>query len=307
MKKFLLFVLGISFCIFLVFISFEFFLRSIPNDFTTKIHYLNKNKENIEVLTLGSSHTFVGVDSKYLELPSHNLAYSSQTLDLDELIFDRYKNQLPNLKTVIIPVSYFSYVLALEDGTSVHKIKNYNIYYQLHSHTFLLNNQFEILHQSINDNLSDIKLFKTDSDFKITVDSTGFINKRYIKGDLDWEESARHAVKNHSKDMNDALNKTRVIQNTKSLENIVAWCYNNRIKVILVSSPTTNSYLEKLDKKQFDHWRITTTYITEKYSNTIWLNYLQNNSYFTDEDFQNADHLNANGAIKMTKLINQYL
>ena len=126
MKKIALIVLSLSFCFFVPLISIEFFLRAIPNDFNEKSYYFHRNKEKIEVLILGSSHTFVGVDPNALSKPAFSLAYSSQTLDLDELIFDRVKNELPNLKTVIIPVSYFSYPLVLEDGTSHQKIKNYN-------------------------------------------------------------------------------------------------------------------------------------------------------------------------------------
>lgn len=307
MKKLLLFVLGISFCFFLVTISFEYFLRAIPNDFKTKQYHLRKNKENIEVLILGSSHTFVGVDPKYFEKPAFNLAYSSQTLDLDEKLFNRYKNQLTQLKTVIIPVSYFSYVLALEDGTSTYKIKNYNIYYQLYSHTFKIENQLEIPHQSFDKNLADLEFFKSDPDFKITIDSTGYINKRYIKSNLDWQESAIHAVNNHSKNMDDILTKLRMNQNQKSLENIISWCEENQIKVILVSSPTTDAYVKKLNAKQFNHWRMTTHAISKKYQNVIWLNFLENNELFTLDDFQNADHLNENGAEKMSIILNQYL
>lgn len=307
MKKVLIVVLGISFCFLFLITSFEYFLRAIPNDFNTKQFFLNKNRDNIQVLILGSSHAFVGINPNELDQKAFNLAYSSQTLDLDEKLFNRYKNELPQLKTVIIPVSYFSYVLALEDGTSNYKIKDYNIYYGLFSHTFQLKNQFEIFFQSIDKNLIDLKRFNKSFNGKITIDSTGFINKRYIKPNLDWEESAIHATNSHSKNMNENLTQKRIIQNQKSLENIIAWCQKNQVQVILVSSPTTDAYVQKLDMEQFDHWRKTTKYITDKYSNVIWLNFLENNQSFTKDDFQNADHLSEKGAAKMTRLINQYL
>lgn len=307
MKKILLYVLGISFCFLFVFISFEYFLRSIPNDFNTKQYYLNKNRKNIEVLILGSSHTFVGVNPVFLDKPSINLAYSSQTLDLDLQLFNRFKNRIPNLSTLIIPVSYFSYVLALEDTNVADKIKNYNIYYQLYSKNFLLKNQSEVLHQSLNENYIDFKNFMRDSDSKITIDSTGHINKRYIKYNLDWDESATHAAKNHTKNIHDKLIQQRISENRQALDDIITWCKYNHIKVILVSSPTTNAYIKKLNKEQYNHWRKTTKELATKYSNVIWLNYLDDNHLFQKEDFQNADHLNVKGAIKMTKLINQYL
>lgn len=307
MKKVLIVVLGISFCFLFLITSFEYFLRAIPNDFNTKQFFLNKNRDNIQVLILGSSHAFVGINPNELDQKAFNLAYSSQTLDLDEKLFNRYKNELPQLKNVIIPVSYFSYVLALEDGNAANKIKNYNVYYHLYSHTFRLNNQFEVFHQPLMSNFSDFKDFRSNPTFQLTVDSTGYINKRYIKPNLDWEESAIHATNSHSKNMNENLTQKRIIQNQKSLKNIISWCNDHQVKVILVSTPTTDVYIQNLDSLQYNHWRETTAFISKKYSNVIWLNYLDHNNFFTSDDFQNADHLSEKGAAKMTRLINQYL
>ena len=52
---------------------------------------------------------------------------------------------------------------------------------------------------------------------------------------------------------------------------------------------------------------MTTHAISKKYQNVIWLNFLENNELFTLDDFQNADHLNENGAEKMSIILNQYL
>lgn len=307
MKKLFVFALGLSFCIFFGISSFEFFLRAIPNDFNLKLQNLNQNKNDIEVLILGSSHTYVGVDPNFIDKKAFNLAYSSQTLDLDNLIFNEHKSRLNQLKTVIIPISYFSYALALEDGSSAHKIKNYNIYYQLFSHTIKLENQFEIFHQPFLANYNDLKTYFKNPKFKIAVDQNGFIKKRFVKQNLDWEESAFHAAKNHTLNFGDEQTKIRISQNINALEQIISWCKIHQVKVILVSTPTTNSYLEKLNQEQFIHWKNTTQKIVDDNDEVIWLNFLEDNSKFDVSDFQNADHLNQKGAEKLTRIINSYL
>ena len=307
MKKIALIVLSLSFCFFVPLISIEFFLRAIPNDFNEKLYYLHRNKEKIEVLILGSSHTFVGVNPNLLKQPAFSFANSSQTLDLDELIFDRVKNKLPNLNTVIIPVSYFSYPLVLEDGTSHQKIKNYNIYYNLYSNTHLISNSFEIFHQTPAKNWKQIQRFYQNPRFKVTIDSTGFISKRYVNTKLSWNEKVKNAVKNHSLPMNNPLIQQRMQENTASLTRMLDWCVERNIKVILLSSPADSSYVNQLEKNQFEYWKNTTQRLSSMYNNVIWLNYLEDSSGFSREDFQDPDHLNEKGSQKLTQFINSHL
>ena len=307
MKKIALIVLSLSFCFFVPLISIEFFLRAIPNDFNEKSYYFHRNKEKIEVLILGSSHTFVGVNPNLLKQPAFSLAYSSQTLDLDELIFDRVKNELPNLKTVIIPVSYFSYHLVLEDGTSHQKIKNYNIYYNLYSNTHLISNSFEVFHQKPAKNWNEIQRFYQNPRFKVTIDSTGFISKRYVNTKLTWNEKVKNAVKSHSLPMYNPLIQQRMQENTAALTRMLDWCVERNIKVILLSSPADSSYVNQLEKHQFEYWKNTTQRLSSMYNNVIWLNYLEDSSGFSREDFQDPDHLNEKGSQKLTQLINSNL
>ena len=45
-------------------------------------------------------------------------------------------------------------------------------------------------------------------------------------------------------------------------------------------------------------------YLAKKYPTTItWLNYLEHNESFDSIDFQDADHLSAQGAEKLSKLV----
>lgn len=307
MKKLFLIITTISFCFFIVLISFEFFLRAIPNDFTHKKYFFNQKKENIETLILGSSHAFVGINPEKLKTNAFSLAYSSQTLDLDEQLFEKYKSDLPQLKTLIIPVSYFSYVLALEDGSSANKIKNYNIYYPIYSHTFLLKNNAEVFHQSLDKNWNKLIRALQNPYFQITVDQNGFIDKRFLNNKLTWNKKVDHAIKNHSKSVNDLLIQQRISQNSASLERIISWCDEKNIKVILVSTPTDKAYLEGLNSEQLRVFEDITQQLTNKYPNVIWLNFLENSSDFMREDFQDPDHLSAKGADKLSEKINFYL
>jgi len=306
MKKGLIFILGLLELLFVCFISFEFALRAIPNDFTRKQHYFNHLKDEVEILILGSSHAYVGINPVYMNQKAFNMAYSSQSIDLDFPLFQQLKNELPHLKTVVLPISYFSYVYALEDGNSASKIKNYNIYYGIYSNTFLLKNQCEVFSQSIHQNWQDLKKAYHYPNYKIFIDSNGF-NQRRLKRKVNWEESAQHAVNNHTQSLNDPLIKNRIADHIQAIEQIIVWCKQQNIKVILLSTPVVPEYHAKVDLDQLAHWHKTTHKLTAKYNHVDWLNYFENDSIFTTQDFQDADHLNLQGAEKLTRLVNQHI
>ena len=133
MRKFLRIILIIFSLVILFLIGSEFLLRKIPNDYNYKANYLSKNGADIETLILGSSHTFYGLNPNYFSTKTFNAGHSSQSLDLDYLVFKKYYKKMNNLKNVIIPISYFSYPFTLNEGKSLDKITNYNIYYNVNT------------------------------------------------------------------------------------------------------------------------------------------------------------------------------
>ncbi|HRB69044.1 MAG TPA: hypothetical protein PLC92_02955, partial [Chitinophagales bacterium] len=79
-------------------ISLELLLRDIPNDYSFKKNYLNTNSNNIEVLFLGSSHIYYGINPEYISQKSFNAAHISQSLNFDLAILEKYKDRWTNLK-----------------------------------------------------------------------------------------------------------------------------------------------------------------------------------------------------------------
>ena len=64
-------------------ILLETFLRQIPNDYTLKREYLDKNSDSVQVLVLGSSHAIHGINPALMNKRSFNAANWSQSLDYD--------------------------------------------------------------------------------------------------------------------------------------------------------------------------------------------------------------------------------
>ena len=94
--------------IFFIAVVAEIFLRKIPNDYRIKKQYFEWHSAEIKVLFLGSSHAYYGINPIYMKESSFNAAYVSQSLEIDYEILNKYKSSLKSLRTIILPVSYFS-------------------------------------------------------------------------------------------------------------------------------------------------------------------------------------------------------
>ena len=86
----------------------ECLLRQIPNVYRFKRNYLDTNSDKVEILFLGNSHSYFGLNPEYTEKRSFNAGHVSQTLDYDLEILKKYENKWENLEFIVIPISYFT-------------------------------------------------------------------------------------------------------------------------------------------------------------------------------------------------------
>ena len=82
----------------LIFIAFEMFYRFVPNNYSVKYSTIPTKYNNTEILIFGNSHTFYGLNPKYFDKPTYNLAHISQTLYFDKLLFDKYIDKFKKYK-----------------------------------------------------------------------------------------------------------------------------------------------------------------------------------------------------------------
>lgn len=295
MKKFLFHLSKIILPILFFFLVLEIAIRKIPNDYQLKKDYLDKNAAEINTLILGSSHTFYGLNPEYFSKKTFNAAYVSQSLDLDYEILKKYDSKLKNLKTVIVPISYFSLFETLDTDVEKWRIKNYVLYYGFENN-YQFTDNFESLNNDIKLNVKKgIKHYFFNQSF-ITSSHLGWgttfnsKNKKTLNGAF---TAKRHTAKNS--DLYD--------DNIKSLYKIIALCKKNNINIVYITTPTDKSYYENLNKIQIEKTIKTITDLVKNNSNCYYLNLL-NSEKFTKEDFYDADHLNEIGAKKLSLLLN---
>ena len=87
----------------MIFIGFvEYFYRIMPNNYSVKNSNIIRQHSKIETLLLGDSHCFYGLNPYYFKKKTFNLSNVSQTLYFDQLLFEKYYNNLPNLHYLVL-------------------------------------------------------------------------------------------------------------------------------------------------------------------------------------------------------------
>jgi len=104
LSKFLLFLLPL-----LTLVGYaEVRLRGVANGYGTKRASLERQLDSVEVLVLGSSHAYNGIDPNCLSFRAFNLAYVSQSTYYDTRLIRKYLDRMPRLRLVLVETNYFS-------------------------------------------------------------------------------------------------------------------------------------------------------------------------------------------------------
>ncbi len=298
-KKIIFFSLPLLICAALI----EAALRSIPNDYLFKKQYLDSYSSEIETLILGSSHSFYGLNPDYFSSRTFNAGYIAQSLKYDYEILKKYKDIFYEIKTIILPISYFSLYYDLESDHESWRVKNYILYYDLKSSS-KLKNYSEVLSNKGSTNIKRLINYYISGESNISCTASGYGKINNFAETVGLIETGKIAAKRHTK--NNIYSKANVKifnQNILILNSILDLCKERNIKVILFTPPAFHSYIKSLNNEQLNITVKTTKEICSKYNNCIYKNLL-NDENFTELDFYDADHLSERGAEKLSRLIN---
>ena len=109
----------------------EWGLRSIPHQLGYKAAYMERHAPEIEVLSLGLSHAFYGLDFHASKFRGFNLAYHGQPLDRDLELWEKYADRLTSLRAVVISLSCWSTHHRLRKEGEQWRVPFYTINYDL--------------------------------------------------------------------------------------------------------------------------------------------------------------------------------
>lgn len=282
---------------------FEYKLKTKPfvSSYAAKKYFLEQQLDSIEILILGSSQTFNGVNPACFAKRTFNLANVSQTLYYDKRLTLQYLPKLTKLKTVFINIGYFSLFYQLfdikENWRDFYYLQHFGIkYYELNP--FFLNNYSAFaLYQPMHSVKLAFTKFEDETAKEILSDG---YQPKYI------QEAINDSLGKERVDVHNAENFTNRRKEIETdLEDFVKQLSEKNIQVVFVTTPVYSSYSKFCDKKIIDANSEFINLLCEKYKYN-YLNFFED-TRFTKDDFFDNDHLQNNGAIKLSKIISDTL
>lgn len=278
----------------------EVLLREIPNRYNLQHDYLLHHGSEVETLLLGSSHVQYGINPEYLSDPSFNLGNVSQTLEIDYALLKAYEQHLPNLKTVVLRLSYATLFEQLTKGPENWRIKDYELYMKLNlSDDFRY--QSEVLSLPFRQNIKRLYEYYIKAVDPSDFDGLGWGTATSGSQPKPLETIGRSTAKKHT-----ISDDTYIKSNEKLLKELISWCQTKEIRVVLISLPVYKSYYTNLNDSQLYKTLSFGKLMTQEFENCSYINMLDDGRFIKD-DFFDADHLNAKGAKKFSSILNSLL
>ncbi len=295
-KKIIVFLLPLI----LFFGAMEISLRNIPNDYAYKNEYLENFSDEIEILFLGNSHVFYGIDPSYLDYRGFNSSHISQSMKYDYLIYDKFSTQLSELKYLVIPMSYASLFLTLDDGIESWRTVNYTLYYDIQGSN-TLSDHLEVTTSSGRNNAKKIFDYYVLGKDNISCSEFGFGLNYHSSIKRDLDKTGKDAAKRHTN-----ASVENYYKNSNYLEKIISLAETKNVQVILFTPPVYKTYIDNMDKNQLLSMYYKIDELLEEYDHVKYVNYLDS-GLFDNDDYYDADHLNEIGAKKLTELLVEQL
>ena len=304
MKRFILKTLLLLLPVVVLAVSMEYLLRHIPNDYVYKKNYLDKHAGEIQILILGSSETYFGINPDYFSQNTFNAAHVSQTLDFSYEIFNKYQNNLNDLKVIILPITYHTLWDKLASSVESWRVKNYALYYDIDTKSLM--DKSEVLNGKLGINIQRLFDYYVEKKHETYWSGLGW-GTSYKAGDInDLDESGSGRALYHTYDIDSKEKMAIFADNLKILNSFAEFCKRKNAELILITPPTYSTYRENLNKVQLNKMIDTITNFTKEHSNCKYINWHENPD-FTAEDFHDADHLDENGTKKLSEKMVLYI
>ena len=244
MKKFLRHIALFLLPLLIIAVVLEFVAESIPNSYTYKRDYMEQHARDIQVLFLGSSNAYDGLNPCVLP-NAFNLANSSQTLEDDYRLLAKYIDSMDSLQTVIVGLGFHSLAATPEANRRMY----YTIYMDLYSRWPLSRYSFELF---------DLEaLTKKIIKYVVSRDVTrcdslgqriGHTKEAAQTGAEWWNKDVLSLVENDRLEIGHCI--LEIEENMRYLYDIVDLCNAHGVQPVIVQMPVMKEYKRRLPEEQ---------------------------------------------------------
>ncbi len=227
-------------------VGLEIIAESIPNSYTYKREYMEQHGAQIQTLFLGSSNAYDDFDGSVVP-SAFNLANSSQTIEDDYRLLNRYIDSMDSLETVVLGLSYHSLALT----TQANRRMYYTIYMDLYPRWPLNEYSFEVFNLEL--------LLKKIVKYTVSRDITrcdslgqrvGRTREALERGTEFWNRDVEGMVENDHMDVNRLWG--TINTNYRLICEMVDMCNARGVKPVIVLMPVMEEYKRMLPEEQVD-------------------------------------------------------
>lgn len=261
-------------------------LKKIDAPFVFNELYIKKNKldkiNKLEMLALGSSHGAYSFIPEIIQKNSFNLCSTSQDLYYSYQLYKKVSNSHPQLKTIVLFYSVFSSGFEIEK-TNERSICSYFMYLYKIESKFKSN---DLILKA-----KRCKIYRKPQNVFEKIDNGFLYHKNNTLDGFDVNERVnRHLRENKRK--NDQI--TYLIQ-------LINDCNKNEQRLVIVLPPVRKDYKQLVPSNAFDK-----LFELEKQYHFKFIDFF-NSNLFDNNDFFDCDHVNLNGAVKLSNHLKDYL
>lgn len=300
MKKFVKHTVLFFIPVILGYLAVEYTTRQLPMGFKDLSRYYEENKTEFEVLVLGSSQIKDAINPELLQIPTLNLGSGNQHHDTDFKILKGLLPHIPNLKTVVLEVSYSHFELP-HNGKDFWKNAVYYEYYGVNAFERRTWFKDRLVYLSNPQFFSERLL----GHYKGTDPPAGFskygfdtLNYGGRFQDLNYSEEkiAKTKFRLNYKE------RPEVFQNNAALFNeMLDFLKEKELNVIICSVPMYKTFLSARNPNILRRRDSILSRIEQDYSNVRMFRKEEDTVRFKVKDYWNQSHLNPDGAKKFTE------
>lgn len=282
----------------------EIRLRGQSNSYSYKSELLEQ-KTDLQILVLGNSEAYYDFNPAKFSVPGFNLANTSQSLEIDHQLVERFIKRLPKLKVIVLSLSYFSFEYRLYGNEDDYREFYYPYFYGIAGDggiaSWLDVRRFFWL-AGLGPDLTKKILFENyNRNLENEVSTDGWFNtekSNYPHNPIS-DAAGKARADYHTSTIKPSL--TRV--NIAAIETLVALAKDHGVRMALVRPPafaTYTTYLNKSAEKRFDD----NVKGLEERLGLRFVDYLRDTRFGRDDYYDN-DHLNSRGAEKLSGIVDR--
>lgn len=285
-------------------LALEARLARVQNSYSLKRDGLAQAEPSLQVVFLGPSHAYYGLDPDKLSRPAFNLANVSQGLTIDAQLAEQALARAPALRLVVLSFSYFSLGYRTETGAEPWRNGFTRYFYGLpgdqDSVTLLHPRNYSLLALYGPEQVRGMALKGFHSTLADHVSPLGFYaSEPGAPASILDEKEGEARVRDHEAQQSDEAR----ARNTEALRTLLAALDARKVKAAFVTLPVHRTYSAFIDRAAWQRSRAVIAAMLRPGA-VSYHDYLDD-PRFTLEDFHDHDHLSAEGAARMTQVLDE--